>query len=155
MKEVFKILFLVVFIVSVGLNSWFMVKCTHETKDTVRIEKIDTIRDTIIDTIPQVKNIVQIKTITDTLKTTDTIDVEVEIPIVQKIYQGTNYNAYVSGYKPYLDSIQIFNTTIEKTITNTKYKRWSIGPTFTFGYDIYNRNIGLIVGIGITYNLLK
>lgn len=157
MKRVLTILFLAVFIVSVGLNCWFMVKSSQEIKDTVRIEKIDTIRDTIFDTIPQLKNIKQLKVIKDTLVTKDTIKVEVEIPFEQKTFVGKQYSAYVSGYKPNLDSIRIYNTTVEKTVTKTvtKRNRWSVGPTITTGYDIYNRNFGITVGIGITYNILK
>lgn len=134
-----------------------MIKSSHEVKDTVRIERIDTIRDTIFDTIPQLKNIAQLKVIKDTLITKDTIKVEVEIPIEQKTYVGKQYSAHVSGYKPNLDSIRIYNTTVEKTVTKTvtKRNRWSIGPTITTGYDIYNKNFGITVGVGITYNILK
>lgn len=149
--------YIIVFILflSIGLNTWFWVKDSHVEREIVKIEKTDTIRDTIIDTVPYLKKVVELKTVRDTLKMNDTVNVTVEIPIEQKIYTGENYIAYVSGYRAYLDSIQTLNTVIEKEITNTKYQKWALGPTVGIGYDIYNRHCAFLIGIGITYNILN
>ena len=47
--------------------------------------------------------------------------VEVEIPITSKHYQSKDYDAWVSGYEPSLDSIKVYKETqyITETITKT------------------------------------
>jgi hypothetical protein len=53
----------------------------------------------------------------DTIRVNDTL--YVEIPRTQKEYADSSYTAWVSGYKPRLDSIEVYNRTIERTITRT------------------------------------
>lgn len=53
----------------------------------------------------------------DTIRVNDTL--YVEIPRTQKKYADSSYTAWVSGYKPRLDSIEVYNRTIERTITRT------------------------------------
>lgn len=61
----------------------------------------------------------------------------VEIPIEQKQYTGENYEAWVSGYQPQLDSLRIYADT--KTITtSTEVTRWK------------TKRWGLSVGAGVT-----
>lgn len=129
-------------------------------------------RDTIpvfIDTpIPRDSTILRYETITvpvpDTIRTTvaDTLlsdSVTVEIPITQKVYQDSTYQAWVSGYKPSLDSIRIFQpvTTITHTITNTeiryKTKRWGVGVQA--GIGLTPNKIEPYIGIGVTYNIFS
>ena len=43
----------------------------------------------------------------------------VELPITQKAYSGEYYRLWVSGYRPNLDSISVFNKTVTNTVTNT------------------------------------
>lgn len=60
----------------------------------------------------------------------------VEIPIEQKQYTGENYDAWVSGYQPQLDSLRIYADT--KTIsTTTEVSRWK------------TKRWGLSIGAGI------
>ena len=83
----------------------------------------------------------------------------VEIPITQKIYQDSTYQAWVSGYKPSLDSIQVFQpiTTITRTITTTevkyKAKRWGVGVQA--GIGITPTKVEPYIGIGVTYNIFS
>lgn len=61
-------------------------------------------------------------TITDTVRVADSV--EVVVPITQKVYEDSLYRAYVSGYRPQLDSIYIFAQTsvITKTLTPSTSK---------------------------------
>ena len=78
------------------------------------------------------------------------------IPIVQKKYEGDEYTAWVSGYEPHLDSINIFRRTdiVTKTLyIEKKRRRWGcvvgvgagvnvkgeVQPTLgiTFGYRLF------------------
>ena len=58
---------------------------------------------------------------------TDTV--AVQVPITSKHYGGKNYDAYVSGFEPSLDSIFVYNETqlITETITRMKPpNKWSL-----------------------------
>jgi hypothetical protein len=84
--------------------------------------------------------------------------VEVEIPIVQREYKDSTFQAWVSGYEPSLDSIRIFEkkTTITNTITNTQYKSKKFGLGVQLGVGINPKgNVNPYVGVGISYNLIN
>ena len=90
----------------------------------------------------------------------DTIrdSIEVPIPIVQKRYEDSLYTAWVSGYDPALDSIDLRLPTITETITKTIVKP---SPLITFGvqvgggYGVFNRKPDVYVGIGGQINLWR
>lgn len=76
------------------------------------------------------------------------------IPISTKEYQGDDYRAWVSGYRPSLDSIYVFPKRETITITNTpKMKRWSIG--IQAGYGFTPTGAQPYIGIGIGYSLFR
>ena len=76
------------------------------------------------------------------------------IPISTKEYQGDDYHAWVSGYRPSLDSIYVFPKRETITITNTpKMKRWSIG--IQAGYGFTPAGAQPYIGIGIGYTLFS
>ena len=52
----------------------------------------------------------------------------VEIPMEQKAYGDTLYTAWVSGYRPRLDSIRIYRPTITQVITETRTVRQEPKP---------------------------
>ena len=102
------------------------------------------------------------------VRTVDTIRVPVpvqgktdtvwaELPREQKVYQDSTYLAYVSGYAPQLDSIDVFRKTTTITVTNTikEYTnpRWSIGVQA--GYGASKDGLSPYVGVGIQYNLVS
>ena len=81
----------------------------------------------------------------------------VEIPIVQKRYADSTYTAWVSGYKPSLDSIEVYRKTEvqRETITLRKISpRWGIGVTGGYGYGTKNKVFEPFVGIGVYYRIL-
>lgn len=83
--------------------------------------------------------------------------VEVLVPMEQKHYSDSLYDAYVSGYKPSLDSLHIYPVT--KVITTTlttpqKTKRWGIGLQAGVGFSPKGTAVPY-VGVGISYDLLS
>lgn len=111
-----------------------------------------TIHDTIPDYLPMPKDSTHIKYVTRWLPSkTDTItqwetltvhdSVAVEVPITSKHYGNNTYDAWISGYEPFLDSIKVYQKTeyITETITINK-------PPNKWGFDV--------VG-GIDYNTAK
>lgn len=89
--------------------------------------------------------------LTDTIRIGDTI-----VHREQAYYEDSLYRAWVSGYRPRLDSLQIFPRTVTNTVTNDIYhtikvkdkRRWGLGLQAGYGYPG-----GLFVGVGVTYNI--
>jgi len=124
-------------------------------RDTTIIIKLDTIKiikpvylsEKVVDTL--------FVPITDTLQINDTLFVA--LPKTQKYYaKDSLYMAWVSGYKPSLDSIKVFPKTIYSTITNTVYKkpaRVTIGATIGYGAMYSNKQIhfGPAIVAGVSF----
>ena len=80
----------------------------------------------------------------------------VEIPIVQKRYADTTYTAWVSGYKPSLDSIEVYRKTeVQREIITLRKKapRWGIGISCGYGYGTRNKGLEPFVCIGVFYRI--
>ena len=88
--------------------------------------------------------------------TNDTIHIgDTVVMREQAYYEDSLYRAWVSGYRPKFDSIEVYPKTIYQTVTNDIYhavkpkmKRWGLGLQAGYGYPG-----GLYVGVGISYNL--
>lgn len=123
-------------------------------------------RDTIIvtDTIPQyfpkpvevIKTKVDYKYLTKVANTTDTLtlrdSVLVEVPIESKHYHANEYDAWVSGYEPSLDSIKVYQRTEYITETITRHKppnRFTVGIQGGYGYGFKSKTWEPYVGVGI------
>lgn len=81
----------------------------------------------------------------------------VEIPIVQKLYADSSYSVWVSGYKPSLDSIEVYRkTVVQRDIITLRKKapRWGIGITGGYGYGTRNKGFEPFVGIGVYFRIL-
>lgn len=167
-------IFLIVIIILSGLCVWLYNNPREIKTNTVEVYR-DTlyIKEVVKDTVPKLVY-TKIKEIQiDTLYSVDSIPVPVYVPIDQKLYSNTlnlnndqdtlTYNAYVSGYKASLDSIdfdlryRIINT--NTVITKDKKQKWadnfSIGIQTGFGYGVFNKEPDLYIGIGINYKLTK
>lgn len=120
------------------------------------------IRDTILHERPRFVTNTVIRTDTvrlalvDNSHTTFIIDsTDVQLPITRKVYQDSTYRAIVSGFNPRLDSIWIYGTTKEITITKTvtaPQKKWSFGAAL--GPSVLVTPAGDVKGgIGVTAGL--
>lgn len=81
----------------------------------------------------------------------------VTLPVEQRVYEDSLYTAYVSGYRPRLDSISLRLPHTYKTITRTEStpsRRWAVGPTIGAGYGITGRHTDIFVGLSVTWNIL-
>lgn len=88
----------------------------------------------------------------DTIIKTDSV--YIEVPIYHKEYKDSTYQAWVSGYRVNLDSINVF----QKTITEIHRireppKRWGLGVQVGAGY-CGDKIIRPYIGVGISYNIL-
>jgi len=143
------------------LGATIMLLCRGRPCVKPTLVRIDTVRITMptpIDSTP-------VKTVTAKLATprktakdqaTDTINkktcdsIEVEVPIVSKEYSdSTTYSVWVSGWRPSLDSIRIY----QRQPLPPKPKRWHLG--ISAGYAAGPRGFSPYVGIGITYSFIS
>lgn len=74
------------------------------------------------------------------------------LPRTQKRYEDSTYTAWVSGYEPRLDSIDVYRktTTITKAITRTvtKHRIFNVGIVGGAGYGILTKKPDVWIGIG-------
>lgn len=151
------------FFLGAGLGFW--IRGLRPAKPVEPVVQTDTLylRDTIrIDRPVPEPYPVYLPSDTVRLVTTQHDTVEVLVPMEQKHYRDSLYDAYVSGYKPNLDSLHVYPVT--KVITTTvtipqKVKHWGIGVYAGVGvqYGTIGKrmDVGPCVGVGISYNLLS
>lgn len=82
--------------------------------DTVTILRIDTIRERIPHFISE--------KIVDTVFIQKTSENALKLPITQRYYNTDSYQAWVSGYIPNLDSINVFQKIVTNTVNHTIIK---------------------------------
>ena len=150
--------------ICIGLAGFIWGRCTtppQESKsDTTEVVRYDTIRDTLTQEHIKYEKITKYIPVPDSVFIRDTITNELVLPVVQKKYSDdSTYTAYVSGAKidsfPRLDSIDVYQKTIERTITNTIYKtkHWRYGVGATAGISVTTRKPDIVIGgfIGYTF----
>ena len=155
MKKGFWIV-LALLIVGIGVNVWMW---KNEPEASVVVERDTVWKDTVIrepvasETI-QTGRVVYVKVpMQSAQKGQDTVhdSIEVPVPIVQKRYEDSLYTAWVSGYEPALDSIDLRLPTITETVTKTIVKeapRLSVGVQAGAGVGVFNRQPDLWLGVG-------
>lgn len=90
--------------------------------------------------------------LTDTIRIGDTV-----VYREQAYYEDSLYRAWVSGYRPRLDSLMVFPRIVYQTVTNDVYhtitlkkKRWGLGLQVGYGYPF-----GIYAGVGVSCNLFQ
>lgn len=99
---------------------------------------------------PQYKWLTKVEYSTDTLTLHDSV--LVEVPIESRHYNAPEYDAWVSGYEPSLDSIRVYQKTEYVTETITRMKppnRFSVGIQGGYGYGFKSKTWEPYVGVGI------
>lgn len=141
---------LVVLLVVACVAVWFR---PHEQQPAeVRVEtKIKTVVrvDTLLISAPMAP-LLTIR-LTDTIRIGDTV-----VQREQAYYEDSLYRAWVSGYRPRLDSLVVFPKTVINTVTNDIYhtikvkdkRRWGLGLQAGYGYPN-----GMYIGAGVSYNI--
>jgi hypothetical protein len=93
----------------------------------------------------------------DATNETDADSIAVLIPIEQRHYVDTCYEAWVSGYSSSLDSLRIYSTTkeIQTTVTTKKYATSRWGLSLGLGIVATSTNVTPGIFIGATYTFLS
>lgn len=162
-------IYILCLIASVAICAWFygqigkehrieLMTDTVVVRDTVKVETV--IKDSVM--VRHITQVVPVRT-TDSCCNDiaivsgvppDSDSVRIDIPIQQKVYETEYYKAWISGYRPELDSINIYRKT--ETVTNTvvekiKPKRWCGVVGVGAGYD--GRHVSPYVGVTVGYRL--
>lgn len=88
-------------------------------------------------------------------------EANVELPVIQRHYRDSTYEAWVSGpVSPQLDSVRVYARTevVEREVTRmvgiaSRQKRWHVGVTVGYGYG--TKGFQPFVGIGLTYSIFS
>lgn len=159
MKKAFYFL-LAAICLSVVLNVW---QCSRQMEESTVVEHDTVWKDTVIrepvaaETI-RTGRVVYIKVPVPGERDTITLheSIEVQVPIVQKRYDDSLYTAWVSGFEPNLDSIQLYQPEIITTVTKTIVKpspRLSVGLQGGAGVGVFQKKADVYLGVGVQYRL--
>lgn len=78
------------------------------------------------------------------------------VPRTQKRYEDSTYTAWLSGYEPRLDSIEVYQKTVvvtKRVEGRVKNRRFNVGLTGGFGYGVFTRKPDVWVGVGCTWRM--
>lgn len=147
------VIFLAIFVTSLLNNN----ECNHKSIEIIKKDTIE-IHDTIYFEKPMYDTIYLERVVRDTLYTTDSIKVEVNVPISTLIYSDSLYNLQISGFKANLDHITVYpKTTIitQEKVREIERKQpyFEFKPSIGLGYGMINKNIDLFVGGSLVFNL--
>lgn len=120
------------------------------TSDTVTITRTDTIHDTVFYKKPTFIT----EVIVDTVFVEKSENGDYVIAITQRYYKDNGYEAWVSGCKPSLDSINVFGKTITNTITNTVTETRYVNTTDVFlnaGVDYISGDFAPNIGASVKF----
>lgn len=160
-----------------------------EHRDTAKVTEVRT--DTIPDTIPKIAEEKQvgvlkvpangILNIHRPAYSTENVDIKqkevensaydtmqptaidtIELPKVQRVYSDdSTYKAWVSGYEPKLDSINVYRKTIKETVTiqlpaekkkRTFWQRFNIGIQAGYGLGLDDKKAHPYLGGGVGFS---
>ena len=170
MKKVFWIL-VALLLLSIGVNVWMMsrkpdvdvvIKRDTVWKDTTITKPVPTETKETGETI-----YVKVPVVSDTHGDSPHCDTaashvwtvpsvspsvsQIALPVEQKRYDDSLYTAWVSGYRPNLDSIDLRLPTITETVTKTIVKpspRLSVGIQAGAGVGVFSRQPDIYLGVG-------
>lgn len=122
---------------------------------------VKTVRDTLVvhDTITAYKpvpfNVYVVDTMWVPVTVSKTDTVWAQLPRTAKVYQDSTYRAVVSGFRPSLDTISVYQRTKVITVTNNVRippPRWSWGVQAGLGVNATG-SVSPYIGVGIQYRL--
>lgn len=160
---------IIVFIVGAAAGMLLPRLCPFLRPDAEVVTRTDTL--TVRDTVREIRPVYVDRTVTDTmlLAVADTVTVRDTVYMVldreQRWYHGDSYDAWVSGYRPQLDSIRVYPETryVTRTVHPAERRNsialessaswcgtWSL--TWSLEYDHVFR--WCYVGAGVGYDVV-
>lgn len=142
------------YIVIVSLFVCLVFSITHRKEVIIEKHTVDTITVIRIDTfIERFPHFISEK-IVDTVFIEKTSENALKLPITQRYYNTDSYQAWVSGYRPNLDSINVFNKvathTVNHTIDRVVYPK-SIDWYLNIGSMFIDKKAAPYVGLNVKF----
>jgi hypothetical protein len=158
MKYVYSILILA----SVFAIGWLARSSQDSVIERIEYLPADTVivRDTILLPPPPPQKIYAVRTDTVTLHTidSDTVFIEVKVPIERKEYKTDDYLAVIEGFRPQLVAMTVYPKIVTITKPEIRYETVKSKPRFGVGlqagYGVTKDGLSPYLGIGIQYNLI-
>lgn len=118
--------------------------------DTVTERYPVPVKETVMDTV--------LIAVRDTVMLRDTA--YIVLGMTQRYYKGPGYEAWVSGYRPRLDSLRVFPSTVyinSSTVSREPVRRWGIGIQAGYGIGFSNGQVKVFpyIGVGISWNFIR
>lgn len=130
--------------------------------------EVETVTDTlvIVDTVTERYPVPVKETVTDTMLVAvrDTVMLRdtayIVLGMTQRYYRGLGYEAWVSGYRPRLDSCRVFPRTVyisSSAVSREPVKRWGIGIQAGYGMGLSDGQVKAFpyIGVGISWNFIR
>lgn len=151
--------FLLAAAIAVAFGVWSAYHFRYEPPESPEVVvQVDTlvVHDTVTAYKPVPFNVYVVDTLFVPVKVENSDTVWVELPRVAKVYQDSTYRAVVSGYRPSLDTISIYQRTVfvdRVERVTIPAPRWSWGVQA--GVGATKDGLGPYIGIGLQYRLGK
>ena len=149
----------------------FIVQFTHEKNyQTSKIETKPNVVDSVIDDTIKVRETLMAKTYEYNSEPNDTFQYKLNInsytepnwyslnvrtknkfTIVNKEEDGINHITIGSNDNGNISNVTVFNKKEKRKFLS----RFSVGPSVTAGYDIVNKQLGIMAGVSVTFDLTK
>lgn len=143
-----------ILILGAAFGSFWLGRSTARTEQVVYRERTDTVR-IVTPEVMVIKDRGPVRArlhVADTAANTKQDSATVEIPMQQAVYTGPDYTAYVSGFRPSLDSLVMTRHIREYTLPRSAgTKRWNVG--IQAGYGVTPRGFQPYIGIGISFSI--
>lgn len=143
-----------ILILGAAFGFFWLGRSTARTERVVYRERTDTVR-IVTPEVMVIKDRGPVRArlhVADTAAITKQDSATVEIPMQQAVYTGPDYTAYVSGFRPSLDSLVMTRRIREYTLPRSAgTKRWNVG--IQAGYGVTPRGFQPYIGIGISFSI--
>ena len=145
--------------IAVAVGLWRAPHLRYEPPEPPEVVvRVDTlvVHDTLTAYKPVPFNVYVVDTMYVPVKVESSDTVWVELPRVAKVYQDSTYRAVVSGYRPSLDTISVYQRTVyidRVERVTIPAPRWSWGVQA--GVGATKDGLGPYIGVGIQYRLGK
>ena len=146
----------ILLLMALGVILWLLLRPSPvKVREVIRCDTLEVVR---VDTLVLQKPVYVTRRVVDTfrliVRQTDTV----YLPREQRRYEDSLYTAWVSGYRPRLDSIRIYPRERIRYITREtrrkeKTRRWGI--SLQAGYGLTKDGFSPYAGLGISYNLFS
>lgn len=142
--------YVLIFIAFLGLLFYLFTNRGKVAPEVIIKERIDTVTIVRIDTVREYMPKYITERVIDTIYIEKETNNEIKLPITERYYKSDSYELWITGYKPELKAINVFNKTEYKYVTNETIKEIYPKQYSLYGkLGIFNINDYIVPTIGL------